>query len=90
MYTNIATYVYEAIETTRNLHLPDVTLGLAHLMSEKPVPEGVTGNELAKFLGRHYRAIILMFNGGSKEEFVDIVAGMAKDYLAPKEEADAE
>ena len=89
MYTNIANYIYEAFETTRDLKLPDVTLGMAHLMSEKAIPEGVESKQLREFISRNYRAIVLLFNRDDKAEFVDIVGGMVEDYLAPKE-ADAE
>ena len=76
-----AEYLYDLFVITREEKAPDLaTVGLAMLQEKKPLPEGVTSQELRFFLGRHREKLVAAFNGGTREEFMDVVAAcLAKD-----------
>lgn len=76
-----ANYIYEVFETTRENKAPDLTIGLAMLAAEKPLPIGMTQEDTRRFMGKHYDILVKAFKTGDKEVFVKVVAACeAEDY----------
>ena len=68
-----ADYIYEIYKKTREVKAPDLLIGMAHLETEKPIPEGVDATELRQFLGRHGARLSRAFNKTHAEYFSDFV-----------------
>ena len=83
MYTNIANYIYDIIDTTLKKDIPDFLLGLAHVRAEQEIPEGITDKQLRLFLNHKQKVLRRLYDGGNKTLFVAIVEDMVADYLAP-------
>ena len=76
-----ANYIYEVFETTRENKAPDLTIGLAMLAAEKPLPDGMTQEGVRQFMGKHYDILVKAFKTGDKEIFAKVVAACeAEDY----------
>lgn len=82
-----ANYIYDIFETTKKNEASDLTIGLAMLKVEKPVPEGMTEDSINKFIGRHYKALVKAYNTGDKELFAGIVAKCMAEDEAEQEKA---
>ena len=77
-----ANYIYDIFETTRKNDAPDLTIGLAMLRAEKPIPEGMTDDGIREFLGRHYEALVDAFKAGDREAFAEAVAACEAEDTA--------
>ena len=71
-----ANYLYEVFETTRKHDAPDLTIGLAMLKTEQPIPDGMTDEDIRQFLGRHYEALSKAYRTGDRQFFADTVAAI--------------
>lgn len=84
-------YLYRIFEVTKEMGLPDMTLGLARLRFEynEPIPEGVEDREIREFIGRHNEKLVEAFRNGDREAFVAAVE-MCKAEDCAKEEITGE
>lgn len=69
-----ADYIYDIFETTNKNQAPDLTIGLAMLQAEKPIPEGMTDQGIREFIGRHYKTLVKAYNTRDKALFAGVVA----------------
>lgn len=53
-----AEYIYNIFETTEKNGDPDLMIGMAKLMSVKPLPEGMDERALCLFIGKHYHELV--------------------------------
>ena len=68
-----AEYIYDIFETTEKNGDPDLTIGLAKLQADKPIPEGITEKELCSFIGRHYHELVDAYKGHDRAAFEETV-----------------
>ena len=59
-----ASYLYDIFETTRKHKAPDLTIGLAMLKTEQPIPDDLSDEAVRQFLGRHYEALSKAYRTG--------------------------
>lgn len=71
-----ANYLYDIFETTRKHGAPDLTIGLAMLKAEQPIPDGLTDQAVRQFLGRHYEALAKAYQSGDRQVFAQAVAAI--------------
>ena len=68
-----AEYIYDIFETTEKNGDPDLTIGLAKLKADKPIPEGTTEKELCQFIGRHYHELVDAYAAHDRGAFEEAV-----------------
>ena len=68
-----AEYIYDIFETTEKNGDPDLTIGLAKLKADKPIPEGTTEKELCQFIGRHYHELVDAYKAHDRGAFEETV-----------------
>ena len=68
-----AEYIYDIFETTERNGDPDLTIGLAKLQADKPIPENTNEKELCSFIGRHYKALVDAYKGHDRAAFEETV-----------------
>lgn len=68
-----AEYIYNIFETTERNHDHDLLIGMAKLMADKPLPEGMDERTLGKFLGKHYHELVDAYKGHDLAAFEEAV-----------------
>lgn len=68
-----AEYIYNIFETTKKNGDPDLTIGLAKLQADKPIPENTNEKELCSFIGRHYKALVDAYKAHDRGAFEETV-----------------
>ena len=69
-----AHYIYDIFETCEKNDIPDLTIALAHLQTTKPLPEGLTEDQVNKFIGRHYDELAAAYQTHDRDVFAEVVA----------------
>ena len=81
-----ANYIYDIFETTRENSAPDLNIGLAMLREKKPIPEGMTDQNIREFMGRHYEKLVAAYRAKDRYVFGAVVAACeAEDAEKAKE-----
>lgn len=68
-----AEYIYDIFETTEKNGDPDLTIGLAKLQADKPIPENTNEKELCSFIGRHYHTLVDAYKAHDRAAFEETV-----------------
>lgn len=79
-----ANYIYDIFETTEKNDAPDLTIGLAMLKAEQPVPDE-EDKAVREFLGRHYEALVASYKARDREAFAAVVAACEAEDAAEEE-----
>ena len=81
-----ANYLYDVFAYCGEHDLPDLTIALAMLQAEKLLPEGMTDGGTAKFIGRHYNALVEAYAAKDRELFAAAVAKCEQSDLEAEKE----
>lgn len=79
-------YIYDIFATTEANHDPDLMIGLAKLMVERPIPGGTSEGEICGFIGRHYEELVKAYSAHDRAVFAAAVKA-CEDADAAKKEA---
>lgn len=67
-----AEYIFDIFKTTEDTKSADLTIGLAKLEVDKPIPEDVSRREIIRFITRHYDALCEAYAKREKEHFCTV------------------
>ena len=82
-------YIYHIFETCEKNKMPDLTIALAYLKSEQPIPQGCTELEINRFIGRHYQDLVEAYKAHNRDFFAGAVAALAAaDARAEEDEGE--
>ena len=82
-----AEYLYGLYQCNEANDLPDLTIALAHLQASCPIPDGMTEQQITRFLGRHYDALVEAYRTGHTDGFRAAVAACDRDDSTNEVEA---
>lgn len=66
-----AEYIFDIFKNTEDTQSADLTIGLAKLEVDKPIPEETTRQEIVRFITRHYDELVEAYAERDKEHFCE-------------------
>lgn len=66
-------YLYDVFEYCGENKIPDLTIALAMMNAERPIPDGATYGEVCKFIGQNYNALVDAYAKKDVEYFCTVV-----------------
>lgn len=72
-------YLYEVFDYCEEHKLPDLTIALAQMSHEIPIPDGTTFGEVCQFIGKNYNALVDAYAKKDVEYFASVVNSLTKE-----------
>lgn len=69
----IGQYLYDVFKYCGENEIPDLTIDLAMMSSEHPIPDGATYGEVCKFIGENYNTLVDAYAKQDVEYFCSVV-----------------
>lgn len=66
-------YIYEIFAYCEQYDLPDLTIALAMMIPENPIPEGIEYRDICEFIGKHYKQLVKAYKKKDAEYFSEVV-----------------